>query len=229
MSAFAAARRTSVIEVGRERNPLLCIDDFVADPEVLIARAADAHFIDAGPVYPGVRAPAPPDYLDCLIAAVSADVTRVFGAPPRASFELCAFSMVTTPAAALRPVQRIPHFDGPERHRIAFLHYLCEGSQGGTSFFRHIATGFEAITPDRFDEYRDAIGRELAPRVVDPGYAHSGTRGFERIHRVDAVFNRLVVYRGNLLHSGDIHEHTVLSEDPRAGRLTVNGFGFLAG
>jgi hypothetical protein len=220
-------RRTAVFEVGRERSPLLCIDDFAANPETLVARAVDADFIDAGPVYPGVRAPAPRDYLDVLVAAISADVTRAFGAPPRDEFELCAFSMVTTPAEALRPVQRIPHFDGPESGRIAFLHYLCDASQGGTSFFRHAATGFEAITPARLDAYRDAIGEELGPRVVGAGYAHAGMRGFERIHRVEAAFNRLVVYKGNALHSGDIGARTVLSEEPRAGRLTVNGFGFL--
>jgi hypothetical protein len=55
------------------------------------------------------------------------------------------------------------------------------------------------------------------------------TRDFERIHRVDAAFNRLLIYKGNTLHSGDIGERTVLSEDPRRGRLTINGFGRLLG
>jgi hypothetical protein len=229
MTAPAAnpRRRSTVYEVGRERSPVLCIDDFVTDPDALVARAVDADFIDAGPVYPGVRAPAPPDYLGALIGGITAEVARAFGAPPRAELELCAFSMVTTPVEALRPVQRIPHFDGPESGRIAFLHYLCDASQGGTSFFRHIATGFEAITPPRIDVYRDAIGEELGPRVVGAGYAHAGMRGFECIHRVEAAFNRLIVYKGNALHSGDIGARTVLSEEPRAGRLTVNGFGFL--
>ena len=53
------------------------------------------------------------------------------------------------------------------------------------------------------------------------------TRYFERIHAVEAARDRLIIYRGNALHSGDITSRTVLSEDPRRGRLTINGFGFL--
>ena len=58
-------------------------------------------------------------------------------------------------------------------------------------------------------------------------YVIDHTHFFERLHGVEAAFNRLIIYKGNALHSGDISARTILSEDPRQGRLTINGFGFL--
>jgi hypothetical protein len=39
-----------------------------------------------------------------------------------------------------------------------------------------------------------------------------------------AKWNRLIFYDGAMLHSGDIRRPEKLSADPRAGRLTLNGF-----
>jgi hypothetical protein len=47
---------------------------------------------------------------------------------------------------------------------------------------------------------------------------------FEQIAAQPGVFNRLVVYRRQLLHSGMITQHTSLSADPRVGRLTISSF-----
>jgi hypothetical protein len=154
-------------------------------------------------------------------------VADTFGAQLDPDLELCAFSMVTTPPDKLRPIQRIPHFDGPDRGRIAFIHYLCEPFQGGTSFYRHRATGLSEITSERVEEYRGSVVRELEADKPVHAYVIDHTRFFERLHGVEARFNRLIIYRGNALHSGDISARTVLSEDPRQGRLTINGFGFL--
>lgn len=216
-----------MLRVGRDRTPVIVIDDFASDPQALISRAAAADFIDAGPVYPGVRAPMPSAYVESLLSATAPLIEQHFGAAPADDMDLCAFSMVTTPAPQLRPVQRIPHFDGPEVERIAFLHYLCAPHQGGTSFYRHRATGLERVGHDHVDEYRRIVIAELKAAKPAQDYAGEGSAHFERIHRVNAVFNRLIVYPGNALHSGDISASTVLSENPHAGRLTINGFGLL--
>jgi len=222
-------RRVSVVNTGRERLPVIIIDGFSHDPAALVACAAEAVFIDVGSRYPGVRAPAPQGYVNSLLAALSGDIEQHFGAPAPSDLDLCAFSMVTTPSAQLRAIQRIPHFDGPDADRIAFLHYLCAPHQGGTSFYRHRATGLESVTSARAEEYRNAVVAELKRESPEKDYVVEDTRYFERVHRVDAAFNRLIIYRGNALHSGDISERTMLSEDPRIGRLTVNGFGRLHG
>lgn len=222
------ARRTAVIEVGRERSAIICIDDFSANPDELIESARSVTFIDPGTFYPGVRAPVPEQYARSLFEATAPLIERSFGAPPDEDLEMCAFSMVTAEPSKLRPLQRIPHYDGRETHRIAFLHYLCDPFQGGTSFYRHRVSGYEHITPANVDAYIAHLAREV-PQAESRGYVDGGNSLYERIHSVEAARNRLIIYRGNLLHSSDITTRTVLSEDPRQGRLTINGFGFLRG
>lgn len=231
MSEFNAnpARRVGVTRVGRDETPLIVIDGFSQDPAALIALATEAVFIDVGSVYPGVRAPAPQGYIDSMLAAVAPVIEQVYGARPEAELELCAFSLVTTSPAKLRTIQRIPHFDGPGPERIAFLHYLCVPHQGGTSFYRHRATGLECVKRERVEDYRNAVVDELKSDGPSQDYVADDTRYFERVHNIEAAFNRLIIYKGNALHSGDISQRTVLSEDPRLGRLTINGFGRLAG
>jgi len=41
---------------------------------------------------------------------------------------------------------------------------------------------------------------------------------------IPAKWNRLIFYDGGVLHSGDITAPQKLSNDPVAGRLTLNGF-----
>ena len=196
--------------------PIVCIDDFASDPEQLIAAAAAAVFIDVGSRYPGVRAPAPAGYVHDMLAALAPLIEQTFGAAPEPDLDLCAFSLVTTPPQTLRALQRVPHFDGPESRRIAFLHFLCGPEQGGTSFYRHRATGLEQVTADRMEDYRQRLVAELKVDSPVQAYVRADNQYFEKIHTVDAAFNRLLVYPGNALHSGDIGPLTVLSEDPRA-------------
>jgi hypothetical protein len=162
-----------------------------------------------------------------LLGATASLIEETFGATAPRELELCAYSMVTTPPAELRAIQRIPHFDGPGEDRLAFLHYLCAPHQGGTSFYRHRATDLERVARDRVEAYRATVAAELRTESWAREYVVDDTRFFERIHTVDAALNRLIIYRGNALHSGDVSGHTVFSDDPRVGRLTINGFGFL--
>jgi hypothetical protein len=213
--------------VGRDAYPVICIDDLLVEPRQLVDLAADAAFIDVNSVYPGVRAPAPRGYEAVLVDAVGPLIEEVFGSAPEPEFDLCAFSMVTTPPDCLRPAQCIPHFDGPEPGRLAWLHYLFEDDQGGTSFYRQRGTDLERVTVESLAGYQRQLRMEMASGPAPAGYASAATPGFERIHSVECAFDRLIVYPGNALHSGDISWGTVLAEDPRIGRLTINGFGFL--
>jgi hypothetical protein len=226
MYDVSPARRVEVLTIGRDRSPIICIDGFSTDPAGLVEQACSAPFIDNGTSYPGVRAPVPEAYSLSLFEATAPLIERVFGAPPDPELEMCAFSMVTTDPSDLQPIQRIPHYDGRETHRIAFLHYLCDAFQGGTSFYRHRASGFEHITPANVDTYLVHLSQELR-QGASRGYMPGETSLYERTHKVEAARNRLVIYRGNALHCSDINARTVLGEDPREGRLTINGFGFL--
>ena len=64
----------------------------------------------------------------------------------------------------------------------------------------------------------------LVGLVPADGYMTAGNPWFERIAAVPARFNRLIVYPGSVFHGADIQSPERLDPDPRAGRLTMNGF-----
>ncbi len=65
---------------------------------------------------------------------------------------------------------------------------------------------------------------KLASRVKPSDYMQGSDAVFEEIGRVEAVPDRLIMYHGNLLHSGVIPHGMSFSADPRQGRLTANIF-----
>ncbi|RYY29407.1 MAG: hypothetical protein EOP62_00785 [Sphingomonadales bacterium] len=221
------AARPSLMHIGNEREPLLQIDDLLLHPEQLAAYAAtETSFVPAyGPDggYPGIRAPAPLDYVEAVVRGVDPLLRRAFdlGRAKLANAE-CNFSLVTLSPGELVAAQRIPHVDTTYGLQFAFLHYLCRPDQGGTAFYRHRATGFEALTPERAANYKSA--REAEAGEETPGYIAGDTPHFEQTGAVDASYNRLVIYRSRVLHSGRIPPDAELSEDPRKGRLTANIF-----
>lgn len=214
-----------VERVGREASPVLVVDDLLSDPDPLVRDAYAATY--ASPrieAFPGVRAPAPDDYPAVLRRALLALLRDVFGMD---GWEMVAatsdFSLVTRRPEALALRQRIPHTDTPDSGLIALLHYLTPGGTSGTSFYRHRSTGFETVGPDRREAYEAALGEQVSA-ASPQGYIGGDTPLFERIGGVAGRFNRLVAYRGSLLHSGDIAGDFGFSADPRHGRLTANTF-----
>ena len=210
---------------GREREPVVVIDDFAADPFALRDAAVRADFSAALNHYPGIRAPLPEDYLPVQLDVLAATLREVFGAERAARTIDASFSIVTTPADALTVPQRLPHCDAFAGDRIALVHYLAPDRADGTAFYRHRATGFETIDEDRAPIYFGQLDAELRHGGVPaPGYVGSDTPLFERVAAIDARFNRAVLYRSRLLHSGSIAPGAVLSADPAVGRLTVTAF-----
>lgn len=214
----------SVVEHGAEREPVVVIDNFAPNPQRFIDDAGFLAFRPIGPHYPGVRALVAPAMLRDLLAALEPVVTDVFG--PRGFEVVDAFySLVTTPPSALAPIQRLPHFDGVERERLALLHFLSRDERSGTAFYRHRSTGFETVNADRLAPYREALDADLTQHgMPEPSYIGGDTPIFEQIARHDGRFNRAILYRSNTLHCADIPEDMAFVADPEAGRLTVNTF-----
>ena len=214
--------------VGNEREPLLQIDGLLRSPDSLIDFAAtEGQFAPAyGPDggYPGLRADAPLDYVRAVVQALDATVRQAFslGAVKLGRAE-CSLSLVTLTSAELVPGQRVPHIDTTYPLQFAFLHFLCPAHFGGTAFYRHRKTGFETITPERLDHY-DASRESERGAEGEDGYIASDTTHFEQTASIAAAPNRLIVYRSQLLHSGQIAPKAPLSPDPRRGRLTANIF-----
>lgn len=210
---------------GNEAEPVVVIDTFSGDADALLAAARAAEYGPAGRHYPGLRAPAPESYLQTRGDVLGAVLGDVFGISRGADLIECNYSIVTTPPEALTPIQRLPHFDGADAGKLALLHYLCPPEAGGTSFYRHRATGFETITAERLSAYDAALRAEIAETGLPPAaYFEGSSAQFERIGSVPAVFNRMVIYRGITLHSGDILQPEAIGKGLDAARITVNTF-----
>lgn len=220
LSPSLTIRRT---ELGNDGEPVVTIDGMLADPAALVAEAATSEYAPAwGPAggYPGLRAPASLDYVEGVARALLPVIIESFGLPPAGLARAeCSFSLVTLPSDRLHATQRAPHVDTTDGWQFAILHYLCDARFGGTAFYRHRATGFEALTPERWPSYEAARAHEPDGQ----GYFDDGNQ-FEQIGQVDAAFDRVAIYRSRLLHSGLIPRPELLSDDPATGRLTANIF-----
>ena len=103
------------------------------------------------------------------------------------------------------------------------LLYLCGDEHGGTAFYRHRATGLQQITAENRERYGEAVYAEVDRRPAALRYFDDSDEHFELLGVMPARFNRLVVYRGSLLHSAIVNPRR-LRADPRTGRLTGNTF-----
>jgi len=219
----------SLSAIGREGEKLLAVDRVMETPEALIDYAANevAFAPVDGPTggYPGVRAPAPLDYVGALVRRLSPAIERAFGLKGgKLGRAECSFSIVTRRPDELAPLQRVPHVDTTDDLQFALLHYLCGREKGGTAFYRHRATGFEIITPERQGAYQAVRDAELARGPEQAGYITGDDPHYEQLTSVSAALDKVIVYRSRILHSGQIPGDLPLVPDPREGRLTANIF-----
>jgi hypothetical protein len=214
------------LHVGHEKQAVLILDDFARDAESLVRYAAEhAQFKPSTLAYPGVVAPAPDPYADGLVTALLPLLGASYGVNPDTAFlRDCFFAIATVPPEQLHFGQRLPHVDDFDPGLFAVLHYLCDPSQGGTALYRHRATGYESLTMERTNEVHRLNAPELANAPLPAAYPSASTPLYEQTAYLDAVFNRVVVYRSRILHSMAASRGTRFHPDPRIGRLTINTF-----
>ena len=212
---------------GNEQRPLLVLDDFWPDPEMLREDAAALRMGQIGPHYPGLRADVPRRLAESIRRRIAPLLAEHFGLDPAPAVSEAYYSLVSTPPRALAPIQRLPHFDGVEPRRIALLLFLGHGAQGGTAFYRQRGTGFESVDAARLDCFSAKL--ESATRrhgMPEPAYIAGDTPLFEQVAVHHGAFNRALVYAGNSLHCAWLPPDVALDTDPLAGRLTLNLFLF---
>jgi tryptophan halogenase len=206
------------------------IDDFVQDPDVLVAFA-----LSAGPQFqapPGHPYPGPQlDMPASMAAELDAFFRRQLGGPLRTGAPLgmsARFSRVTQDAATLDGRQRICHRDdsglGPGEMISACVHYLFKDEQlGGTVFFRSLMSEADTarLRLDASTLDPSAFGDKYG---IAPGYMTESNRYFEVIGRVPAKWNRAIFYDGGIFHSGDVGRASPAAYREFPGRLTINAF-----
>lgn len=224
--------KIDVATIGNEGNKVAIFDDVCPFPNSLRELAASMAPFDiqgSENYYPGVRRNFTQDdkialsYINNLMAQIFEPLCEIF---EYKDFRVHkgSFSIVTLEPEKLNPIQRIPHFDFVETNRFAILHYLSPIDYGGTAFYRHKSTGFEYISKENRDFYIKAVSAELEKKQLDDAYINQSSDLFDQTACFEGKFNRLLVYKSGVLHSGNISPDAVLSPDPKIGRLTANLF-----
>ena len=221
------AARIELLRHGNERQPILVIDGFLADPEAWRDEAARRNFRQIGPHYPGLRAPVAEANARAMRDELASLLAETFDLDPVPPVFECYYSLVTTPPQALAPIQRLPHVDGLERDRIAILVFLSGTESGGTAFYRQRATGFETLDRERFPRFEAELRAGVAQHgLPPPAYISGDTPLYEKIASYEGRPNRALIYRSRSLHCAEITADAPLPADPATGRLTINSFLF---
>lgn len=221
--------RIEAVSIGG-RQTCWVIDDALRDPEALVAHAVAQRsaFAETGHnAYPGPELRMPDAFSAQLDAFFAAHVRRQLGAR-RTERMYSRLALTATLPERLSPSQSICHVDrlavDPGQCVIASVLYLFhDPALGGTSFYapKHPP---ETIVPLVLDANAlDAVAFE-AKYGLRTGYMTASNAYFEKVATVPARWNRMIFYTGTVFHTGEIAHPERLTDDPRTGRLTLNGF-----
>jgi hypothetical protein len=208
----------------------LVVDDALREPDRLVDFAsssrADFRSVDFN-AYPGIFLLAPAALEQAQCDFFNRHLRRFFDAR-RVLSSHCRLSMVTLSSDALKPRQWLCHRDGvgaeaTQSIQASVLYLFADATLGGTSFYE------PARPPEEIARlFHDASTLPEAQFVqkysIARGYMNASNIYFNKVGSIAAQWNRLIFYDGSQLHSGDIPAPERLSDDPRTGRLTLNGF-----
>ncbi|MDQ3287772.1 MAG: DUF6445 family protein [Pseudomonadota bacterium] len=221
--------RIQVIPIGT-RHACYVIDDALREPQRWVDEAA-SRFVDFDDsphnVYPGPELRMPDEISAQLDHYFALHMRGRLGA--RRTLRMYSrLSLATRAPQQLRPMQWLCHVDRLEVEpgqclAASVLYLFKDPALGGTSFYAprrplpEIARLIQASATLPAEEFTARHG-------VRPGYMTRSNEWFEKLATVPARWNRLIFYDGGLFHSGEITSPEKLLPDPRAGRLTLNGF-----
>jgi hypothetical protein len=207
---------------------VLVVDDVLLDPEGLVDWARGQSFHPPiGFPYPGIGTGAPAGLAARFADFFALHARSRLGARRTLKHDV-RLSMVTTPPHQLAPCQWQCHRDqvttDPTIVFVGSVLYLFrDPALGGTSFY----------APRQSPAETDRIlleSQTLSPEVfgarygLAPGYMDGGNAYFDRVARVPAAWNRMILYDAGFFHTGDIGRPDLLTTDPATGRLSLNSF-----
>jgi hypothetical protein len=215
-----------VYRVGNEQTPLLVVDNFLDNAQRLIELCIENYQFDrVDNYYPGRRMDAPVAYTYAIHFYLLKLIAEVFGLTAENVAGIKSlYSLVITPPEQLTIQQCLPHIDSYLVGDLACVHYLCDQNKGGTSLYRHKKTGYEKLTAESIDYYKQTVLDEGALAIEKKAYMNGSNDYFEAIAEIEAQFNRMIIYPSNILHSGNIAPGFDFDPNPASGRLTLNSF-----
>lgn len=204
--------------------PVLIIDDFYADPEAVRTAALQARYDLSIAQYPGRHATLDPTSgeLRTVLVTLARTATMLGDRAYLASDFISDFSIVTTRPSDLLAIQKHPHIDPTP---VLGLVYLTPDSIEGTCFFHNDMLDTHAVVTDQqhqdYGQWIDQYSKTLAPA----GYNFDGHAVWKKFYTIEPVFNRFVLYPGNVFHSIDIRhidEHIDMERVRVTQRFIVN-------
>jgi len=208
----------------------LVIDDALVDPAewIAFAQARRPEFVQAPHnAYPGIELGMPNEFCWQLDEFFTVHVRNRLGGRRNVGMN-SRMAMVTLPPSQLQPRQWMCHRDSaglpPHLLIVASVLYLFGDERlGGTSIYRPRRSADETalLVHESGTLDGDAFARKYGARQ---GYLLDSNDWFERVLTIEPRFNRMVFYDGNLFHTSHLPEPALLTDDPRTGRLTINGF-----
>ena len=228
--AFNPNAEVTQTPVGRSQIAVIRIEDVLHNPESVAAVGfAQPYAADPSNFYPGIRAAMPEGFSSAFRAWLTPILRNngVLQHDQALSRDQSFFSVVTTASTELLPIQRIPHYDSTDPGLLAAVIYLCDTRStgttfGGTSFYRHRRTGYEAITAENHANYQLALDHEM--RLHGPPrreYMNGDSALFETIFSTPCQFNSAVIYPGSILHAANIHTPFEPPRTQSEWRLTI--------
>jgi hypothetical protein len=212
VSLFELSGRVDVrLQMLDDQVPVLTADNIYRDPLAVRRWALGLEYSGATASYPGSVAKLPTNDPAMLhfIRKVVAMMTRFYlpqlpalpgGFHPKTIKAVDTdFAVVNVHPAELTPAQRAPHVDEVP---LFGLVYLNEEDRGGTLFFR------------------TKSDRGTARPMAD-GYPTGSNDLVEQIGRIEGRFNRLAIYPGFILHTGEVKGDWITTNERFASpRLT---------
>lgn len=206
------------------------IDDALLEPDRWIDAAEQTRVdfeMTGHNAYPGLELRMPDAVSERLDQFFAEHIRKLLGV--RRTLRMYSrMAMVTLPPEQLQPRQWICHRDrmgmAPDEAAAASVLYLFrDPNLGGTSFYlpRRPIDQIERMIEDSGTM---SAADFTAHHGVNAGYPSSSNLWFERVLTVEPKFNRAIFYDGSVFHCSDIPSPALLSDDPRTGRLTFNGF-----
>lgn len=204
--------------------PVLIIDDFYADPASVREAALKANYDMSIAQYPGRHASLDSSgaQLQAVLGTLARTATALGDRSYRAADFISDFSIVTTRPGDLLAIQKHPHIDPTP---VLGLVYLTPGSIEGTCFFYNDMLGTATVVSEQqmqdYGSFIDQYSKKLAP----PGYNFDNHPVWKKFYTIEPVFNRFVLYPGNVFHSIDIRhvdEHIDMNRVRVTQRFIVN-------
>ncbi|TWX66841.1 hypothetical protein ESZ36_14900 [Colwellia demingiae] len=210
------------------------IDDFLVNADSVMHFAKNIAYFNPmysdNSYYPGVRDNMPEPYVRLLQDFFQENII-----PKLVGREQCntivhksLISLVTCSPSQLLTEQKMPHVDSCKDNAFAFVHYLSGEELGGTSIYRYIPK--DIIEFHEKDEVilDDMLNEVTSKPVEHHGYITNSTSLFEQVLKVEAKFNRLVIYQGNLLHGANLTSKESYSGDTTHGRFSITSFASIS-